>query len=138
VTLQPHGERGSELKEGRAGGKPAVAGDSKGLAGFAPPLRPSGQIGIRNAPVHKHGEVSPLTFPIIATGDRQLAADTGRRPGPVSGTPGARTAGGRPTTGTRSPAGGKFRTRPSENWPTDAGRGRRRGVAEDTPRLPYF
>jgi hypothetical protein len=77
--------------ETRGGGGNARNGRGIQRGGPRPPLRPQGRIGKRNAPVLKDGEVSPLTFPIIATGDRQSAADTGRRPGPVHETPGART-----------------------------------------------
>jgi hypothetical protein len=51
------------------------------------PLRPQGRIGKRNAPVLKDGEVSPLAFAIVATGDRQLAADTGECPAPSARRP---------------------------------------------------
>jgi len=59
--------------------------------------RPAGRSGL-----------SPLTFPIIATGDHQLAADTGGRPGPVPETPGARTTGDRQATGSRSSGRGQI------------------------------
>ena len=63
MTLQPYIEHGSELKEGRAGGTPAIAGDSEGLAGFAPPLRPQGRIGERNAPALPDGAVCAPSSP---------------------------------------------------------------------------
>jgi len=62
-TPQPHFGHRRKSKQGRAGGTPAVAGDSKGLAGFAPPLRPQGRIGKRNAPVLPDGAGLPPHLP---------------------------------------------------------------------------
>ena len=115
-----------------------MAGDSKGLAGFAPPLRPQGRIGKRNAPVLKSGEVSAVTFALIASGDRQLAADTGGCPAPSARRPEPEPRGADTLQVVGRAARSKLGAKPTDNRPTDAGR---EGIAADgkpTHYIPYF
>ena len=81
------------------------------------------------APGRRHLR-SLLTFPIIAIGDRQLAADTGRRPGPVRETPGARTKGADTLWVVCHAARGKFRARPTPEPPNRCRPQPRRGAAK--------
>ena len=143
VTLQPYIEHGSELKEGRAGGaarRRAAPRNRRGFqraGGLRAPFatartdrkaecpRPAGRSGL-----------SPLTFPIIASGDRQLAADTGGCPAPSARRPEPEPQGADTLQAVGRPAGGRLRAKPSENRPTEAGHSRRRGVAENSPHIP--
>ena len=75
VTPQPRVEAGSGLKQGRAGGTPAMAGDSKGLAAPAPfaTSRTDRKVGCPRPEGRR--VLRPLTFPLMAGMPKTHAGD---------------------------------------------------------------